>query len=716
MSGERTPPEALTCAAGAGTPRGAHPVVAFAGAPNVGKSTLFNACTGARRDTGNWPGTSVEVGHGSWALPGMTVDVVDLPGAYSLTPLSPDEALTRALLRDAPPEERPCCVVVVLDATALARGLYLLAELRELPLRLVVALTMSDVAHRRNLAVDADRLSAAVGVPVVAVDPRRRDSATALGTVVARATGSAVPTQRPRALSPPPAAPPSLPDPAGKGAAPGTGPVPRDAPGHAARDDDHPENTAGAPRRDPAGDPLGDTAGDAADPLLAADERFTWIDRVVASSVRHRTGLPDRPTRSDRIDQVATSPVFGPVLFLALMWAVFQITTTVARPLQEALSWLLTGPVTDGVRQALERADLADGWVGRFLVEGLLSGVGMLLTFVPMMALMFGLLAVLEDSGYMARAAVVTDRVMRALGLPGRAFLPLIVGFGCNVPAVAATRVLGDARHRLLTALLVPFTSCSARLAVYLLVASIFFPDNTASTVFIMYLLSLVFVVAAGRLLRSTLLRAFPPDPLVLDLPPYHLPVPRLVGQVAWVRVRGFLATASGIIVAAVAVVWVLQAVPAGPGPAGADRPAVENSVFASVSRTLTPVFAPAGFGDWHATGALITGFVAKEGVISVWSQTYAAQQEDGSGQARTVGPDELAPAVRADFTAASNGHPAAAAWAFLVFLLAYTPCVATLAAQRREIGWRWTAFGVGMQLVLAWSVAVAVFQIGSRL
>ncbi len=494
-------PSCHTDSGGRAAPPGA-PVVALVGAPNVGKSTLFNALTGARRDTGNWPGTSVAVGTGAWRLAGGEVSVVDLPGAYSLDPMSPDEALTRELLLETPDADRPDLIVVVLDAGALSRSLYMLAQVRERAGSVVAVLTMADVASRRGLTVDLARLEAAAGVPVIALDPRRREGAERLGRAVTAALHEVVPPARTRCSS-----------------------LPAEAAAHEAIADD---------------------------PLAEADERFAWIDGVVEQSVRRSPSAGT--TRSDRIDRIATSPVSGPLLFLGVMWLVFQTTTSVAGPMQAGLGGLLHGPVTSGVRGLLELAGLGHTLFSRFLVDGLLSGVGMLLTFVPLMALMFGMLALLEDSGYLARAAVVTDRMMRAVGLPGRAFLPLVVGFGCNVPAVSGTRVLPDARHRLLTTLLVPFTSCSARLTVYVLVATIFFPGHAGTVVFVMYVLSIAFVVAVGLLLRNTALRRIPSEPLVLDLPPYHLPVPRLALQVTWTRLRGFLSTASGIIVGAVAV------------------------------------------------------------------------------------------------------------------------------------------------------------------
>ena len=621
------------------------PVIALVGSPNVGKSTLYNAVTGLRRDVGNWPGTTVAVGTGIWRLPSGDAALLDLPGAYSLDPLSPDEELTRALLVDQPRDERPDVVVVVASAAHLSRGLYLLAQLRESDARLVLVVTMSDVAARRGLAVDAERLAESVGVPVVVIDPRRGQGVGRLATAVESAR---------------------------------TTPAPR-------------------PRATP----------DSEDPLVVADARFSWIAAAVDAGTR-RDGEA-RITWSDRIDRVATAPFAGAALFLAVMWLVFQLTTRLAAPLQEGLDWLVTGPISAAAGGVLAALGMGGSWVEGLVVDGLIAGVGMLLTFVPLMAVMFVLLALLEDSGYMARAAVVTDRLMRAIGLPGRAFLPFVVGFGCNVPAISGTRVLPDARHRLLTALLVPFTSCSARLTVYVLVATTFFGSSAGTVVFGLYVFSIVLIVAVGWLLRATLLRTMGADPLIIDLPPYQIPLPRLLLASTWVRLRGFLRTASGIIVATVVVVWALSAIPA-PGTSGGsfgDVP-VQDSVYASVSARIAPVFEPAGFGEWETASALIVGFVAKEAVISSWAQTYATAEPQDASE-----PGSLGEALQVSFDRSSGGHASAAVIAFLVFLLAYTPCVATLGAQKREIGLRWTTFGVGMQLTIAWLLAVAVFQVG---
>ena len=612
------------------------PVLALVGAPNSGKSTLFNALTGAKVQTGNWPGTSVEVSRGLWKAQPEAFDIIDLPGAYSLDPMSPDEEFTRDMLVECPPCERPDVVVVLVDATAPARGLNLAFQIAEYPYRVVIGVTKEDVAKQQGISIDTSALSRAVGMPVVSVNGRRRENLDALEGAVAQAMQTEPQTIRPNA---------------------------------------------------------------------DLDQRFADLDAAEKAAVsRTDVGEP----LSQRVDRVVLHPVLGPILFLAVMWAVFFITTTVAGPLQDGLEAFITGPVS-----AAARSLLPDHWlVSGLLVDGLIGGVGMVLTFAPLLALMFLCLAVLEDSGYMARAAVVTDRVMRAIGLPGKAFIPIVVGYGCNVPAISATRVLGDVRHRILTCLLIPFTSCSARLIVFMMLAQVFFPAHAGSAVFAMYVLSIALVVLVGLALRRTVWRAMPAEALVIDLPAYQLPTFGLTLSVMWVRLKGFLHTAGGIIVATVVVIWLLMSIPV-TGRHSFNEGAVppEDSAYGAVSKVMSPVFAPAGFDSWSLTGPLVTGFVAKETLVSTWAQTYAVEDvTDDAPEEQAESP--LASHIRADFDAASGGHGLAAVWAYMVFLLAYTPCVATVAAQRREIGWKWTLIGFALQLATAWILAVGVFQV----
>ena len=612
------------------------PVLALVGTPNSGKSTLFNALTGAKVQTGNWPGTSVEVSRGLWNAQPEAFDIIDLPGAYSLDPMSPDEEFTRDMLVECPPCERPDVVVVLVDATAPARGLNLAFQIAEYPYRVVVGVTKEDVAKQQGISIDTSALSRVVGMPVVSVNGRRRENLDALEGAVAKAMQTEPQTIRPNA---------------------------------------------------------------------DVNQRFADLDAAEKVAVSHENvGEP----LSQRVDRVVLHPVLGPILFLAVMWAVFFITTTVAGPLQDGLEAIITGPVSDAARSILP-----DHWlVSGLLVDGLIGGVGMVLTFAPLLALMFLCLAVLEDSGYMARAAVVTDRVMRSIGLPGKAFIPIVVGYGCNVPAISATRVLGDVRHRILTCLLIPFTSCSARLIVFMMLAQVFFPAHAGSAVFAMYLLSIALVVLVGLALRRTVWRAMPAEALVIDLPAYQLPTFKLTVSVMWVRLKGFLHTAGGIIVATVVVIWLLMSIPVTGGHSfNEEAVPPQDSAYGAVSKAMSPVFAPAGFDSWSLTGPLVTGFVAKETLISTWAQTYAVEDvTDDAPEAQAESP--LASHIRADFDAASGGHRLAAVWAYMVFLLAYTPCVATVAAQRREIGWKWTLIGFALQLATAWILAVGVFQV----
>ncbi|MFI5765871.1 ferrous iron transport protein B [Streptomyces sp. NPDC051563] len=695
------------------------PFVALVGNPNVGKSTLFNALTGAHQRVGNWPGKTVSVAQGDWRTSrgSRPLRMADLPGSYSLLPDSPDEALVRDVLT-APAGERPDAVVFALDAANPARNLYLLSQILDTDIPVVVALTMTDVAARRGAPPGPDALARELALPVVRVEGRTgagldlladavwnaldagprspgRTSAWAAGSPVAAeltelaaaASGQTPHPARWLAVSllcgeEPPAVPAALAHRAGAAA---------DRLTAAAR-------AAGKGTGEGGTDTGFDLDTDAE--LLVAEARYAWAHAVMERAAPRPAGA--RPTLTDRVDRLLLSRGFGIPFFLAVMWGVFQATTVLAKPLQDGLGDFVTGPVSSGADRLLDAVH-APGWLTGLLVDGLISGVGQLLTFVPLMIIMFLLLALLEDSGYFARAAFVADRLMRTLRLPGRAFLPLVVGFGCNVPALAGTRILNRRSHRLLVGLLIPYMSCTARLAVYVMIAGVFFGSNSGTVVFFLYVASVLLVVGMGLILRPLLFRDMKEEPLVLELPPYRLPTLRVTGAQVWQKLSAFLRTAGGIIVATAAAVWLLMAVPAAAGHGGFGKVDVEQSVFGTVTRATAPLVAPAGFGDWHATAALGTGLIAKEGVISTLAQTYSAEED---------GDPKLTASLHATFEESSGGHQRAAALAFLVFILAYTPCFATLAAQRAEIGTRLTVIGFGIQLAAAWLLSVGVFQI----
>lgn len=607
------------------------PRVVLVGNPNAGKSTLFNALTGARQRVVNAPGTTVELQDGRWRAAGTEVRLVDLPGTYSLLARSPDEQVAADEVRSSATD----LAVLVVDAAALARSLLLVGQVARTGVPVVVALTLADVARSRGLTVPDEHLAARLGVPVVVVDPRTGRGTDALARAVVGALA------------------------------------------------------------DPPRVALDEAADD--------DALFGWVADLLAD-----VPTPAQPVRtwSDRVDRLLLDPRIGVPVFLAVMWGLFQLATSVAAPLMDAVDRAVNGWFADLLRGVLPSAGPWH-WVQGVVVDGVLAGVGTVLSFAPLMGLMFVAVALLEDSGYLARAAFVADRAMRALGLDGRAVLPLVVGFGCNLPALSATRTLPHARQRLLTGLLVPFTSCTARLTVYVLLSSVFFPAHAGTAIFCMYLASVALVVLGGVVLRRTLFRDLRREPLVLALPAYQRPGLRAIAVSTWVRVAAFVRKAGGIIVATLTVVWVLMAVPVSGQHALADVP-VQDSLYGRAAHAVAPVLEPAGFGTWEAAAALATGFVAKEVVVGSFAQTAAVTEPDDPAH-----PGDLGTRLRATFEESSGGHAGAAAAAFMWFVLAYSPCLATLAEQRRLFGARWTLLGVGAGLVVAWVGAVLVFRVG---
>ncbi|SDD31550.1 ferrous iron transport protein B [Sanguibacter gelidistatuariae] len=666
-------------------------VLALVGTPNVGKSTLFAALTGVRATVRNAPGTTVDLAAGSWQVRGAgspRVQLLDLPGTYSLVPRSPDEQVTRDAVAGTH-RRPPDAIVLLVDAHEPARSLYLAAHVARTGLPVVVALTLADVARSRGAGIDPAALEAVLQVPVVELNPRTGSGVPALH----RAVGLVL--TRPRTL---------------------VGPAGAEA-------DWSPEALT-----------------------TSADAIFDWVHAVIeataildaesgvesgvesatagggrpASRTPARRGRANdapagtRPVRAtpltERLDRVLLHPLWGSLVALGVLWGLFSVATAVAAPLMAWADALFSGPVAVAISTVLGWAGWGGGWLESLLVGGLLVGVATVASFAPLMGLMFLAIAVLDDSGYLARVTLITDRAMRRLGLDGRAVLALVVGFGCNVPALAATKTLPDRRQRLLVGLLIPYTSCAARLTVFVLLATVFFPGHATLVVLVMYAASVALVVVAGLVLRATLFRDVHADPLVIVLPTYQRPRLRSLLGAAWVRTWGFVTGAGTIIVATLVVVWALLAIPVhGDHPLG-DVP-VQDSVYGATAQALAPAFAPAGFGDWHATSALMTGFVAKEVVIGGLAQSYAVAEPDPEATSSALGENLLA-----TFDRSSGGHGQAAAAAFMVFILAYTPCLATVAEQARMLGRRTTALAVLAQVAVAWVLAVAVFQVGTLL
>ena len=645
--------------------------VVFVGNPNVGKSSMFNALLGARTRTMNAPGTTVSITCGQYhyekpktAGNAQNWQFVDTPGTYSLAPMSPDEQVAVDALTGMSGMPVPDLAVVVLDATALSRSLYLLSMVVELGLPTVVALTMNDLAVRNGCGVDAERLSHLLdGMPVVAIDGRTGDGGKALADAIAASFEG---TPVPHGLTALPTA------------------------------------TADADMK--TADGLSVWAES------RADARLDWTAGILRGLDMHAV---DRVTLSDRIDRVLLHPVIGVLVFLAVLFVVFQATTTLASPMQDWIDVTFRGWCADGLDLLLGLfgPSVSGGWLRSLLVDGLLDGVVTVLTFIPVMGIMFLLLSILEDSGYMARAAFVMDRAMRALGLDGRAFLPIIVGFGCNLPALAATRTLSDSRQRVLTGMLVPFAACSARLSVFLVLAHAFFPKYAGLVVFLMYVASVMVILLVGVLLRHTMFRGLEPEPLMLALPAYQCPRALQLARSVLLRLWGFIRGASVIIISMITALWLLQGIPVTANAGGfAHVDDVHDSAYGVLADAVAPVFAPAGFDDWHASAALITGFVAKEVVVGSMSQSYHADEPDDAAS-QQAGEGTLGQKLRASFDQSSHGHGKAAAIAFLLFTLAYTPCLATVAEMRRQFGTKVAARSVLLSLAVAYVIAIIAFQ-----
>lgn len=645
--------------------------VVFVGNPNVGKSSMFNALLGARTRTMNAPGTTVSITCGQYhyeepktAGNAQNWQFVDTPGTYSLAPMSPDEQVAVNALTGMSGMPVPDLAVVVLDATALSRSLYLLSMVVELGLPTVVALTMNDLAVRDGCGVDAERLSHLLdGMPVVAIDGRTGDGGKALADAIAASFEG---TPVPHGLT-------AL-----------------------------PTVTADADMK--TADGLSVWAES------RADARLDWTAGILRGLDMHAV---DHVTLSDRIDRVLLHPVIGVLVFLAVLFVVFQATTTLASPMQDWIDVTFRGWCADGLDLLLGLfgPSVSGGWLRSLLVDGLLDGVVTVLTFIPVMGIMFLLLSILEDSGYMARAAFVMDRAMRALGLDGRAFLPIIVGFGCNLPALAATRTLSDSRQRVLTGMLVPFAACSARLSVFLVLAHAFFPKYAGLVVFLMYVASVMVILLVGVLLRHTMFRGLEPEPLMLALPAYQCPRALQLARSVLLRLWGFIRGASVIIISMITALWLLQGIPVTANAGGfAHVDDVHDSAYGVLADAVAPVFAPAGFDDWHASAALITGFVAKEVVVGSMSQSYHADEPDDA-TSQQAGEGTLGQKLRASFDQSSHGHGKAAAIAFLLFTLAYTPCLATVAEMRRQFGTKVAARSVLLSLAVAYVIAIIAFQ-----
>ena len=663
--------------------------IALTGNPNVGKTVIFNELTGSKQHVGNWPGVTVERKSGRYTYRGLEMEVVDLPGTYSLSPYSIDEKVAR----DYIVEERPDAVVNILDASNIERNLYLTVQLLEAGANVVIALNMMDEAEKKGIKIDTKRLSEILKTPVIPMVAVKgigfRELKDAIYEEVTR-------HEEHRHMTV------------------GYGKDVEKAIVSLERDIEKCRKLKGYRRRWVAIKLL-ENDKDAIEKLRAvgcaritemaedfreelekklnddmdtyfADKRYEFIDDILRMVLTRGKRIW---AFSDMLDEVLTHRILGIPIFLALMWAAFQFTFSVAAPFSDAIevgfSWL-----SDYVA-----ASISNPWVSSLIARGIIGGVGNVLIFLPNIFLLFFVLSLMEDSGYLSRAAFIMDKTMYRVGLQGKSFVPLLLGFGCNVPAIMATRTIEDRRDRLITILVNPLMSCSARLPVYILFAGAFFVGMQGTVIFSMYVMGILLAVLMALLFRRFLFRGRP-APLIMEMPPYRMPTLKSSALKMWENGSLFIKKAGTIILLGVVVVWFLSTYPQGPNGN------IKDSYMAVIGHWVQPIFAPLGW-DWKAVVALMFGFVAKEIVVATYGALYGVS---GANEESTT----LRSNLQSSFTPVS-------AYAFMAFVLIYVPCLATIATIKSETGsWKWALFAIGYMMTLAYMVALIITVAGHLL
>lgn len=667
-------------------------ILALAGNQNCGKTTLFNALTGSNQHVGNFPGVTVDQKIGD-VKGEKSCQVVDLPGIYSLRPYTQEEIVTRDFIIN----EKPDGIINIVDATNIERNLYLTLQLLELCVPMVLALNMMDEVNANGGTVNIEKMSELLGIPVVPISAAK---GAGVSELIDKAVSTAKSKQKPKVWD----------------FCSAESPVHRCIHAVVHLIDDHAER-AGLPARFCTsklieGDPdiedrleldenerellehciveMEDESGLDRNAALAA-MRYDFIESVVSDSVVKAHESREH-RRSMAIDKVLTGKYTALPVFFGVMFLVFWLTFGV---IGSALSDLLALGI-DSFTSLADRALTAYGInpiVHSLVIDGIFAGVGSVLTFLPLIVVLFFFLSILEDTGYMARVAFVMDRALRKIGLSGRSFVPMLIGFGCSVPAIMATRTVSSDRDRKMTILLTPYMSCSAKIPIYAVFASAFFPNHKALVMISMYVVGIVLSVLLALILKNTAFKGNP-VPFVMELPNYRLPSPKSVVLLLWDKAKDFLQRAFGIIFIATIIIWFLRSF-------DTRLNVVENSadsLLALIGRFIAPVFAPLGFGDWRAATSLISGFTAKEAVISTMAVLLETNLSNLGGALSEI------------FTPLT-------AVSFLVFTLLYTPCVAAVASIRRELGSKLQTLGVVLlQCTVAWICALVVYQVGGLL
>ena len=650
--------------------------IALAGQPNVGKSTVFNLLTGLNQHVGNWPGKTVEYKVGSYLHHGIAIEIVDLPGTYSLSANSLEERIARDFII----KEHPDVVVVILNASALERNLYLVTELLWLGVPMVLGLNMVDVAKQQGIQIESHVLEAALGLPVVPMMAPKNQGVRELMAAVEnlicdlssfkpnmptiREEQQAVVNKLKQLISglvPEP----YLEDWVALKLLEGDEEITRIMQEHLA---------------DEQWTPIDHILSQNEDAVLAiASGRYAWIGRMMRAAVIN----PPRGQISltDRLDRIATHPYLGLLLLIGIFGLIFWITFSLASPVQTWLDNVVINGSAEWIRQTLKGSPT---WLSGLLADGVIAGAGTVLTLLPILVVFFSALSLLENIGYMSRAAYVMDRFMHPMGLHGKSCLPLLIGFGCNVPSVMGARIIEGERGRILTILVAPLVPCAARLAVLAFLTPLFFPGNPIFVSWGLVALNLIVLamvgLAANRLLFHSEHMAF-----IMELPLYHLPNIRTIAMDVWQRCLAFLHNAGTLILLVSIAVWILASIPG---------PSIEDSILAGLGHRLEPLGKLMGL-DWRMMVALLTSFLAKENTIA----TLGILFHNGNGMMTST-------------QSMISQIPPISALSFLVVQMLFVPCAATVAVMYKELkSWRWVFVSIGLLLVISFGFGIAIYQ-----
>jgi ferrous iron transport protein B len=707
--------------------------IAIAGNPNCGKTVIFNALTGSTQKVGNWSGVTVDRKQGCFTKNGQDYTVVDIPGVYALHTATEDASLDERIACEYLLSGNVDLIINVIDASNLERHLYLTAQLLEMNIPMIIALNMSDIAKRRGIHIDTEKLSQQLGCQVIPMVASRHKGIEQLQHAVTGIHDAPKAIQYPFGSSIQAAI---------------------DTLSQAVKTD----NAEWLALRLLEGDCLAESLvdqstyqlsqqlqssisqeqGEPVD-LLIADARYQWVDQLVQTCSEQRK--TSKQTITELVDKVVLNRFLGVPIFLFVMYATFFFAINVGGAFQDFFDIGSTTIFIDGLSHVLNLAH-SPTWLTAVLANGLGKGINTVITFTPVIGGMFLFLAILEDSGYMARAAFVVDRLMRAIGLPGKAFVPLIVGFGCNVPTVMATRTLGSKRDRILTVMMAPFMSCGARLAIFAVFVGAFFNHGGQNIIFLLYLIGIVVAILTGLLLRFTLLRG-EAAPMPTELPTYHAPHPISVLRSTWHRLKMFLKKAGRFIIPICMLIGALNVVSIHGKLLHGE--ANQESLLSGAGKIITPAFEPMGIKkeNWPATVGLFTGLLAKEVVVgtlnTLYSQVGHLHQTkddfsfwDGLKTAADSVPNNLSqlPAAlknpilaSAPLQTVNRGvygvmsryfDGAAGAFAYLLFILLYFPCVSTMAVMQREISKNWARFSMVWTTGVAYGVSVSFYQLAT--